>query len=99
MINLITKEQLKLLLKRCEDDSLLPEDEGLFIVYDNDKYIAVANECNDCYVEEFYSLDIALNYLIGNYEDIKLLYALDEAIKKGKDTLSKIDSVNELFKE
>lgn len=88
MIKLITSEELNKIIERYNNAKtfaeLPEEDEGLFIAYENDKFIALANECNDCYVEEFYSLELAINYLLGNYESLKFLYMLDETFKENK---------------
>ena len=109
MIKLITIEKMNEIIERYENAKTfaeLPvEDEGLFIAFDNVKFIALANECNDCYVEEFYSLEIALNYLLGNYESLKFLYMLDEVFKDNKIfciheqlVQEAIDKVNEIIK-
>ena len=49
--------------------------------FESDKFICLANDTLDCYIEEFNSLGIALIYLVGNYESIQLLYNLDEAFE------------------
>ena len=88
MIKLITIEKMNEIIEKYNAaktfEEILDVDEGLFISFDNNKFIALANECNDCYVEEFYSLEIALNYLLGNYESLKFLYMLDETFKDNK---------------
>ena len=89
MIKVITSEQSKEIVNRYIDKRSLPEDEGLFISFDNDKFIALANECGDCYVEEFYSLELAITYLLGNYEDINLLYSAEYLAKDMKNEINK----------
>ena len=83
MIKVINYTELTSILNRWEDNTSLKEDEGLFISYDfeSDKFICLANDTLDCYIEEFNSLGIALIYLVGNYESIQLLYNLDEAFE------------------
>lgn len=84
MIKLISKSESLAIVNRYINKESIPEDEGLFITYDENKFIAIANECGDCYVEEFRLLDIALIYLLGNYESLELLMLLDETIEEDK---------------
>lgn len=88
MIKLITKEEMNEIIERWDNAKTFAEipeeDKGFFIASDNNIFITLVNECGDCYVEEFYSLEIALNYLLGNYESLEFLYLLDEIFKDNK---------------
>lgn len=82
MIKLITKVEAQAIMNRYFDKKSLPEDKGLFICFEDNKYLALDNKSGDCYVELFNSLVLALDYLLDNYESLELLYFLNETFRE-----------------
>lgn len=70
-IKYITEEQVERIIERwCDGKS----EQGIYIAAckENDKYIAIDNSTNECWVEEFRTLKGCKKYLLefGEYEEV-----------------------------